>query len=1536
MVKTTVPTVEGMVLANPCFISTVRTTICDIMCTTNTARMASNPRVSASTEPLLVALPYEKVKSFAGAFKATTRFQKLKGEAINGQKMNELRQDRETFYYRMLRERQDVNALKNRAATRIQAAFRGFRSRPRNHAYHPQRKRIPNYSQNDMQDELCTLASLLHLPPIPGLNLEARTKASKRKLRIENAGAFRIQRFFKMILCKKMALVVVRNKVFEKRNNSARTITKAVRFVITKKFVKRVDLIKRERSAIKIQAYVRRFLSTKRVHDLLKNNQSLWKQNEAVVIIQRNLAERHRGALRLARATMASLRSFRKLVDVVMNGIIAVYFDDVLSAYMQEYVEKLTGTRDEVSATVIEICVEEEIQDMFTIGLAQHIDEELRKIEEERRRVAEERNRLEECAFMSAEEDAQRKQAEAVKNLHGTRVEKEKKRAMLFKEAKDSVIRSTVDDLLNAVVDTEVQRRLVLREKELFARTVGNIVDRVTDGGMANACSLLVAQYLLDLANQTSMVIAEVSQRLTEDSISVGLSLFSDKLSFLAREVGAIADEEEGATITNADTQDDASTQIDNASLEDEVRSEVMEMDDEEEGGAVRAAVVVKEVRGTVQYLSQGRFEAALQDLEPALALVQTKINEATAENRPEAFMVRLGVVLSIMLLLKARCLFALARYAESKELLQEVHEIRAEAFDGKHYLVGEELCAMAEWHRAMADYATADRLLTAAEVILGDEMKVYEHSDGVRDAGDPEEAVVSNTVFKVHHRILLARADLMRNTGQYFKAHALLLRIEASLKRFKAKEVWSFEIEEDFLVSLMALFAVSGKQAIARTWHRDLLNKRQGRYRDRHPKIASSLCVLGKLALHMGDLAEGAQLIEDGLRMRYDFYPANHPAIAAGHLLKSQAFLCYGRCHDAFLEAVKALNIFQANFASSQSTHPSIARCFFAIGSVQQFLGEPLLAHNSLARAVEGYTVAFGLDLHQFVNEALFLQACTLISRACYLEAIDHLKSLIDQRERMLQVLRVDKGATGEPVDLLFARLCLGHCYIATTQWGVGMEILPAALQSLETALGSRHSMVAQGVAWMGQLNKLRGNFSDAKILLGNSYDLLSSLFPAGHPMILSVLVDSADNLRMPGFYDEALEMTAGGLSMATEVFAQSPSNVRTASLLICRAELLRDAGSFEEAEQLFLQAINVVRQKSGPLSGAYAVALMSLAELYHLQQRWALAERSYLQAFKILLTNFGPRSLTYQISLGQYATLLMDTHHWPEAFELLKGEVLPFLTSVLNAKHPLVMYTEANTNIAYFMVEGAGDISVGDHSLGALSETLLVLPKVQLLLASWYSAGFSLSHPWILRLQHLPQLLTASLSASVYDSSSASRTSYYSASQDQRTRRSALSVISEREESLSTSAQSLSHSLTDDGSVPSLSHETASQSSQSLGTYNRYDYDSASASYLSPRSLSYASYQSYGTSLTPRSAMDGSSLDESPRSVLTMQSSSVAHTSITPSSAIRSKLINIEESTVGSWEYAHSHSHTAEDDGSESQLNDSVLSDQESLSPR
>jgi hypothetical protein len=239
------------------------------MCTVNASVTFNTPVPPDRLKPLVATLPYNRgeQKHIKQSVKNATLFQIFKAEENKTEQSRELRRDRDEYFDILRREKQEADALRNFAVTRIQAIYRGWKCRHKKgkgNSYIRRRKRKRIHSQNDMQDELCSLASQLGLPPIEGLSLEARSKSSRRKDKIMNAASFIITRFFCMIVNRKLALIRVEQRKMEIRDKAARIITKAVRYVKVKNFVKRCESYKRENMAVKIQCRARMFQARER------------------------------------------------------------------------------------------------------------------------------------------------------------------------------------------------------------------------------------------------------------------------------------------------------------------------------------------------------------------------------------------------------------------------------------------------------------------------------------------------------------------------------------------------------------------------------------------------------------------------------------------------------------------------------------------------------------------------------------------------------------------------------------------------------------------------------------------------------------------------------------------------------------------------------------------------------------------------------------------------------------------------------------------------------------------------------------------------------------------------------------------------------------------------------------------------------------------------------------------------------------------------------------------------------------------------
>jgi hypothetical protein len=266
---TRIPAATAMVISPVSYLSAVRTTLCDIMCTSNRAFAMDGNKIEALKPVFTAKLPYPKMRSGSVAdIKQTpgfigTGWQTVRINDIKSVKTNDLKRDRNQYFDKLAEEKALKDAARTKSAILIQRMFRGYSKRISMGRikifYSPKHKRRFVTSQINMQDDLCRLFAKLPLKPIDGLNLEPRSKTSRRKARFENAAAYRLQRFFARIVAmvKARRLVAVKKEQFV--DKCARICTRAIRFMRTKLFTKKCMVLKANKTSVKIQCAFRTF-----------------------------------------------------------------------------------------------------------------------------------------------------------------------------------------------------------------------------------------------------------------------------------------------------------------------------------------------------------------------------------------------------------------------------------------------------------------------------------------------------------------------------------------------------------------------------------------------------------------------------------------------------------------------------------------------------------------------------------------------------------------------------------------------------------------------------------------------------------------------------------------------------------------------------------------------------------------------------------------------------------------------------------------------------------------------------------------------------------------------------------------------------------------------------------------------------------------------------------------------------------------------------------------------------------------------------
>lgn len=97
----------------------------------------------------------------------------------------------------------------------------------------------------------------------------------------------------------------------------------------------------------------------------------------------------------------------------------------------------------------------------------------------------------------------------------------------------------------------------------------------------------------------------------------------------------------------------------------------------------------------------------------------------------------------------------------------------------------------------------------------------------------------------------------------------------------------------------------------------------------------------------------------------------------------------------------------------------------------------------------------------------------------------------------------------------------------------------------------------------------------------------MLVGLHGEEHSLVPLILAECADNLRIPGFFTEAMELCNNALHLAQNVLEMDQSTL-LAQVLIVKGQILSDVMQFKEAEDTLLHAMNMVLAKAGEFSAS------------------------------------------------------------------------------------------------------------------------------------------------------------------------------------------------------------------------------------------------------------------------------------------------------------------------------------------------------------
>ena len=404
-----VPTVKGMLLSIDYIATVIRTTLCDIMCTTSTdmeyVEDVTSPHRKKFAKSHNVALPYRKTSSFEEMFDAVTPLQQIKVIEAKVKRNKILQDEKEEFMRKTRSDRQEKQDREKLAATKIQAIFRGYWKRPRD----PSKRRPPRgpeiLSQQELRDFLTELQFRLNLKPIKGLTLTGKdSKNTKINHQLRMAGAFALQRFFHLIVARNRAQQRMSRVRLVKSVHQKWLLHRFFRDTLRRMANWKKEVARRDAAAIVIQNKIRAFQACRKARLKRRQRTRNRRELEAATIIQRAF----RGRL-----SVFYFPDFASLLSKVEEAVIEAEINALMFKVGAEYHAELSRQAD------MEMMLLEDLRSRkateYAEWLRQQELERLRQLDkdrlareaaeaEERRRLLEEQQRLLELESMQEED----------------------------------------------------------------------------------------------------------------------------------------------------------------------------------------------------------------------------------------------------------------------------------------------------------------------------------------------------------------------------------------------------------------------------------------------------------------------------------------------------------------------------------------------------------------------------------------------------------------------------------------------------------------------------------------------------------------------------------------------------------------------------------------------------------------------------------------------------------------------------------------------------------------------------------------------------------------------------------------------------------------------------------------------------------------------------------------------------------------------------------------------------------------------------
>ena len=475
--------------------------------------------------------------------------------------------------------------------------------------------------------------------------------------------------------------------------------------------------------------------------------------------------------------------------------------------------------------------------------------------------------------------------------------------------------------------------------------------------------------------------------------------------------------------------------------------------------------------------------------------------------------------------------------------------------------------------------------------------------------------------------------------------ASMVRLRLERDAAETARQDAERASAESEQMVAfLVDLFEVSegGKAKAASISALDLLERGVETI---HEDLADSPLLRARLLYTLADVhrsmalySEGLELAQESLAIREDHLDPNSLPVASSLEIVARLMVDVGQRNEALPLIERSFEIRQALLPPDD---PQIAMAMESLSSAYWYQGRYTDVEPLVRKALAIREAAFGRDHRE--NISLHVKMSILLRTA------DRYDQALHHAERALEISRAVHGPNHPLVASSMNVLALTHTYLGN--YDIAEKYYLDAIDILSNSAGADSSLVSDAMLNLGGVYQRQGRFEETVEIQQRALKLREETLGPNHPRVALALNNLGSTLQKLDRPQDAVPLFRRAIAIFDGI--GQLDHPESAWPLNGLGGALTRLGQYEEAEELILRALHIRQESYEEDSVETGQSYLTLARLQHATGRLAEADANYLKSVEIRYTG-GDKS-NIRESVEAYVDFLREQGRPVEAEEVL-----------------------------------------------------------------------------------------------------------------------------------------------------------------------------------------------------------------------------------------------------------------------------------------